>query len=204
MTGRLNTWLNYQTPWQYVLNHRWPKLEIWLLALLRSVEQLVFIGKDYWESKQVAIKSIIIHFCVSDWLKSHAQFIVTSYCRLNLEEFCDIWTDKVNRAAELPDYWTFNWEDLGMRLSCFWQWVQNAGTFHLFHEEWVGILLSRHSKNSKKTTRRMTSAIWRIFAELKNPYPPFFHIFVIFFHDAPVITTTDRPKKEIISLKNCK
>ena len=27
----------------------------------------------------------------------------------------------------------------------------------------------RHGKNSKKTTRRTTSAIWRIFAELNNP-----------------------------------
>ena len=27
----------------------------------------------------------------------------------------------------------------------------------------------KHSKNSKKTTRRATSAIWRIFAELDKP-----------------------------------
>ena len=27
----------------------------------------------------------------------------------------------------------------------------------------------KHGKNSKKTTRRVTSAIWRIFAELNNP-----------------------------------
>ena len=27
----------------------------------------------------------------------------------------------------------------------------------------------KHGKNSKKTTRRATSAIWRIFAELNNP-----------------------------------
>ena len=28
---------------------------------------------------------------------------------------------------------------------------------------------SRHGKNSKNATRRATSAIWRIFAELNNP-----------------------------------
>ena len=28
---------------------------------------------------------------------------------------------------------------------------------------------SKHGKNSKKTTRRATSAIWRTFAELNNP-----------------------------------
>ena len=27
----------------------------------------------------------------------------------------------------------------------------------------------KHGKNSKKTTRRATSAIWRIFAELNDP-----------------------------------
>ena len=27
----------------------------------------------------------------------------------------------------------------------------------------------KHGKNSEKTTRRATSAIWRIFAELNNP-----------------------------------
>ena len=28
---------------------------------------------------------------------------------------------------------------------------------------------SKHGKNSKKTTRKATFAIWRIFAELNNP-----------------------------------
>ena len=30
----------------------------------------------------------------------------------------------------------------------------------------------KHSKNSKNTTRRTTSAIWRIFEELNNPLSP--------------------------------
>ena len=29
----------------------------------------------------------------------------------------------------------------------------------------------KHGKNSKKTTQRVTSAIWRIFAGLNNPKP---------------------------------
>ena len=37
----------------------------------------------------------------------------------------------------------------------------------------VGELLAKNiEKNSKKTTRRTTSAIWRIFAELKDPLSP--------------------------------
>ena len=43
-------------------------------------------------------------------------------------------------------------------------------SFHSFHEEEIGEPLAKQkSKNSKKTTRRMTSAIWRIFAHLNNP-----------------------------------
>ena len=74
----------------------------------------------------------------------------------------------VTCAAKLPDYWTVNREDLGTRLSCFWQRVQKGGRFHSFHEEKIG----EHNKNSKKTTRRTTSAIWKIFAELNNLLSP--------------------------------
>ena len=65
------------------------------------------------------IINIIIHskyFSVSDWQKSHTLFIVTSYCEPNLEEFCDMWTDDVHRAAKMPDYYTVNWENLETRL----------------------------------------------------------------------------------------
>ena len=49
------------------------------------------------------------------------------------------------------------------------QCVQNGGTFYSFHEEEIGEL---HSKNSKETSRRMTIAIWRILAVLNNPFSP--------------------------------
>ena len=53
---------------------------------------------------------------------------------------------------------------------------KKGGIFHSLHEEEIGELLAnweeKHSKNSKKTTRRTTSTIWGIFAELNNPLSP--------------------------------
>ena len=53
---------------------------------------------------------------------------------------------------------------------------KKGGIFHSLHEEEIGELLANweetHSKNSKKTTRRTTSTIWEIFAELNNPLSP--------------------------------
>ena len=37
------------------------------------------------------------------------------------------------------------------------------------HRQTIG---SKHSKNSKKTTRQTTSSLWRIFTKLKNPLSP--------------------------------
>ena len=34
------------------------------------------------------------------------------------KNFADMWTVGVMCAAKLPDYWTVDWENLGMRLSC--------------------------------------------------------------------------------------
>ena len=51
----------------------------------------------------------------------------------------------------------------------------NGETFHSFHREEIGELLAKkHGKNSKKTARRTTSAVWAIFAELDNPLSPKF------------------------------
>ena len=73
------------------------------------------------------------------WLpKIPCIIITTSYCWPNLEELCNMWTDDVNSAANLPDYCPVNWEDLGTRLSCFGSEYKNGGTFHLFHEEEIG------------------------------------------------------------------
>ena len=49
-----------------------------------------------------------------------------------------------------------------------------AEHFHSLHEEEIGELLAKniYSKNSKNTTGRMTSATWRIFAKMKNPFSP--------------------------------
>ena len=67
--------------------------------------------------------------------------------------------NNVNSASKLSDYSTVNREDLGTRLSCFTR----------VPEEEIGELLAKN-KNSKKTTRWRTSAIWKIFAELKTLY----------------------------------
>lgn len=61
-------------------------------------------------------------------------------------------TDDVNHSAKLTHYWTIN-RELGE-------------TFYSFHEGEIG------SKNSKKTTRQTTFAVWRIFAELNKPSAP--------------------------------
>ena len=87
-----------------------------------------------WHNSGI-IKHTIIHskyFSLSDWLKSHAKFIITSYCRPNLEEDNIMWTDDVNRAAKLLSYWTVNREDLGTRLSCFGSEYKMAEHFTRF------------------------------------------------------------------------
>ena len=68
----------------------------------------------------------------------------------------------VKCAAKLPDYWTVNREDLGTRLSCFWQRVQKGGTFHSFHEEKIGELLA---KNITRTARRQLDRWHLLFGE---------------------------------------
>ena len=41
-----------------------------------------------------------------------------------------------------------------------------------FHQEELGKLLNKNSKNRKKTTQRLTSATWRIYVEPNNPLAP--------------------------------
>ena len=119
---------------------------------------------------------IIIHskyVSISDWLKWHAQFIVTNYCRRNLKEFCDMWKmmstvehncQKTEELAEL--------EDLGRG------WV-----VLVVSTKWRNILLvsrgrkrqtigQKHSKNSNKTSCWTACATWRIFAVLNNSLSP--------------------------------
>ena len=62
----------------------------------------------------------------------------------------------------LLDYWTVNREDLGTRLSCFWQRVQKGGTFQSFHEEEIGELLT---KNITRTARRQLDGLQLLFGE---------------------------------------
>ena len=60
--------------------------------------------------------TIFLHF----WLAKITRIIHQN--QLPLNKFVRIlryWSDDVNCAAKLPDYWTINQEDLGMRLSCF-------------------------------------------------------------------------------------
>ena len=59
--------------------------------------------------------TIFLHF----WLAKITRIIHQN--QLPLNKFVRIlryWSDDVNCAAKLPDYWTINQEDLGMRLSC--------------------------------------------------------------------------------------
>ena len=83
-------------------------------------------------------------FSISDWLKPHAlflrfwlaktsriihhnQLLLTKYGR-NLQYV----KNNVKSAVKLPDCWTFNWEDLWTRLSCFGCDFKMAGHFPCF------------------------------------------------------------------------
>ena len=64
---------------------------------------------------------------------------------------------------------------MGTRLSYFGgEYKMAEQSFHSFHEKEIRELLTKNSKNRKTTTRRITSAIWRILAHLKKPSSPKF------------------------------
>ena len=56
-------------------------------------------------------------------------------------------------------------------MSCFGCELEKWRTFHSFQEEELGEKIAKNMVRTarKKTTRRATSAIWRMFAELNNP-----------------------------------
>ena len=83
----------------------------------------------------------------------------------------------VNCAANLADYWTLNWEDLGTRLSSVLVVSTKWWDISFVSRGSIGELLAKNiarTDNSKltKTTRRTTSAIWRAFAVLNNRLSP--------------------------------
>ena len=54
-------------------------------------------------------------------------------------------------------------------MSCFGCENKSGGHFTRFKSENLGEIIAKNmAKSNKKTSRRATSAIWRIFAELKN------------------------------------
>ena len=85
------------------------------------------------------INHIIInskYFPVSDWLKPHAQFTITSCCFPNLERIFAIlnqWHQKcsppkmiepmMSKVQPAADYWTVDRENLGTRLCYIW-WAE--------------------------------------------------------------------------------
>ena len=101
--------------------------------------------------------------------------VITSYCRPNLEEFChsNRWHQK---WSPLADGWTVNRENLGTSLSCFGSDNKNGETFHMFHQEEIGELLS---KNRARTARRqlegrhlLLGEYLDIYLTLNNPLSP--------------------------------
>ena len=83
----------------------------------RNVARLVEWHNLRWN--EVYYEVLLFIQNISPLQNYYAQFIITSFCRPNLKELCDTSTDDVNRAAKLPNDWTVNIEELGMRLSCF-------------------------------------------------------------------------------------
>ena len=120
-------------------------------------------------------KNIIVnskYFSVSDWLKSHGYFIITSFCWPNLAEFSDIWkmTSILQHNCQKPvqltkKTWGRGW--IVFVVSTKWRDISPVSRGR------NGRSISwKHSKNSKNKTQRTTSAIWRIFSELNNPSSP--------------------------------
>ena len=84
----------------------------------------------------VDVTVIIIHwkyFPVSDWLKPHAWFTITSCCGLNIEPMslkvqpaANCWTNDIKMTSKVQpaaDYWTVDQENLGTRL-CHFGWAE--------------------------------------------------------------------------------
>ena len=112
------------------------------------------------------------NFSVSDWLKSHTWFVITSYCRPNLEEFCDLWkmTSIVQQNCQIIEpptekTWGRGWDVLVVSTKRRNIWLVSQRR----NERTIGL---KYTKNSKKTTWRTPSAIWRIFGLLSNPLSP--------------------------------
>ena len=84
----------------------------------------------------------------------HNLLLLTKY-----ERILPYWTDNVKSAGKLHIIEPLTEKTFG-RLWVVFE-VSNGGTFYSFHGE---LLSKKHSKNSKTTTRRTTSAIWSIFA----------------------------------------
>ena len=130
--------------------------------LLTTYEYNNIIVKEIYDT----LLAIIIHskyFPDSDWLKAHAYFTITSYWSPNLEEFCINWTDDVKSAAFLQvnaplteKIWGRGWVVLVVKTK-----MADISLVSRVRIRWNNSL--KHSKNSKKTTQRATSAIWRIF-----------------------------------------
>ena len=98
------------------------------------------------------ITGIIIHskyFPISDWLKPHALFTITSCCWPNLEKILSYWTDdfkmmsKVQPCCRLLSTWGRGWVVLVVRT----KWRNCRGIFCSFHGEIL-------SKNIGRTARR--------------------------------------------------
>ena len=112
--------------------------------------------------KQTIIIIYSKNFSTSDWLKSHTQFIITSYCRPNLEEFCNMWkmTSIVQQNCQIIEHltektWGRGWVVWIVRTK--WQNISLT-----FHEEEKGELLA---KNIERTARRQLSGRNPLFGE---------------------------------------
>ena len=94
-------------PWCSAGALRAPELRYYYLILEKRTHFVyMLVNKEI----SVSQKGLFIE---GDLLKSHAYFIITSYCRPNLEEFLQCVKNDVSCAAKLLDYWTVNREDLG-------------------------------------------------------------------------------------------
>ena len=99
----------------------------------------------------------------------HNQLLMTKFGRILT--LTRKWRQKCSVFA---GWGTVNREDLGTMLSCFGCELKKMADISLVSRVRTTAGTRRnnnwkHGKNSKKTTRRATSAIWRIFMDLDKP-----------------------------------
>ena len=110
-------------------------------TLLCFFTQQRVVRKQYSRNKKQYSFRVFLRF----WLAKITRIIRHNQLlfRPHLEEYFAILNQWRQKWSKFPDYWTVNREDLGTRLICFGSESKHGGTFHSFHQEEIGELLTK-------------------------------------------------------------